>query len=85
MTLANNRQENGAETEGEQMGTPARAGGYEWRAEIATARMIKGELRSLVQKCLQRPDANLFVQMALKLGELDDIINRLDEIGRNTK
>lgn len=86
MTLANNRHDTGATSDDEPMGTPAQIGGYDWRAEIGEVRMVKAELRTMVRKALeQRCDTALLGQMALKLGELDDAINRLDEISKNTK
>jgi hypothetical protein len=84
-TLAENRQSNGNGQDDSLMSSPAQIGGYEWKNQIAEARMIKAEIRALVQKAIQHPDATLFVQISFKLSDFDDVINRLDEIGRNTK
>jgi hypothetical protein len=84
--MAKDKQETGTTSEDDGVGTPSQVGGYEWKAEIAKARMTKAELRTLVRKAIEgHCDIAMLGQMALKLGELDDVVSRLDEIGRNTK
>jgi hypothetical protein len=83
--MAKDGQETGTTSEDDGMGTPAQVGGYDWKEEITKARSIKAELRRLAHKAIDQRDGSSLVLMALKLGELDDVINRLDEISRQTK
>jgi hypothetical protein len=85
MTLAGDCQEIGKDLAGESMGTPAQIGGNEWKAVITEARFVKAEIRTLVRKALESHDLNYLTQAAFKLGDLDDVLNRLDQIGNNTK
>ena len=85
MSLADDWHSSG-ESLDEGMGTPAQVGGNEWKADIAECRVIKYDLRLLVKKLLEHGyDKNILTQMALSLGDMDDILNRLENIGRNTK
>ena len=71
------------------MSTPAQIGKYEYHAVIGNAYVVKSDLRSVLRKMMQESRDTtvkaLIGQAALELSELDEIINRLDEIGRQTK
>lgn len=84
MTLDSDWHETGQEKD-EPMTTSAQINGYEWRATLGEIRVVKAELRTMVRKSIETHDMSFMTLMALKLGEMDDLLNRLDEIGRNTK
>jgi hypothetical protein len=68
------------------MSTPAHLGGYEWKALCTEARVVKADIRRMLSRFLEHPgDATLLMQVVLKLSDLDDLVSRLEEIGRNTK
>ena len=71
------------------MSTPAQIGKNEYRAIVGNARCAKSDLRNTLRRIMQEsrePVVKALVgQAALALGELDEAINRLDEIGRNTR
>jgi hypothetical protein len=71
--------------EGEEMSTPAQIGKYEWQSVLTEARSLKAELRTLLRRTLEHYDISSLAQACLKIDELNDLINRLEEIGRNTK
>jgi hypothetical protein len=78
-------QDVGPKKDEEEMSTPAQVGKSEWMARLSEARMVKADLRRLLSSALVHFDVSALAQAALKLGELDDLIVRLEEIGRQTK
>jgi len=84
--MATNWPEKSEEKGTDQMSTPAQVIGYEWKAALAETRQAKAELRTLLRKAIEQPEnpGNL-TQAILKVGDLDDLIFRLEEVGRNTK
>jgi len=70
------------------MGTPAQVGKYEYHAQVARLRQAGGSLRMALRRILQESTSPavraLVAQAALDLSDMEDGVNRLDEIGRNT-
>lgn len=71
------------------MTTPAQIGKNEYRATITGARMANRDLRAGLRKLLGASNSPvvhaLVAQMSLALADNEDALNRLDEIGRNSK
>lgn len=71
------------------MSTPAQIGKNEYRAALAGARQAGTSLRLDLRRIMAESNSSLVRalvgQAALDLSDLDDAVNRLDEIGRNTK
>lgn len=71
------------------MTTPARIGKNEYRATITQGRMANRDLRQALRKLLSASNSPavhaLIAQMSLALADNEDALNRLDEIGRNSK
>ncbi len=68
------------------MGTPAQVGRNEYNATITQARLHLQDLRRVLKAMGQEAALRSFIgPMAMDLLELTDLINRLEEIGRNTK
>jgi hypothetical protein len=70
------------------MSTPAQIGKNEYRAALEDARSASQELRVTLKRIIQEGDSvirALVGQAAISLVELSEALNRLEEIGRNTK
>jgi hypothetical protein len=72
------------------MSTPAQIGKNEYKAEIASARQASLSVHVVLRRIMQDDASSNLVrvfvgQAALDLADIDKAINRLDEIGRNTK
>jgi hypothetical protein len=71
------------------MSTPAKIGKNEWRAAIFLGRMSNRDARQALRKLLAASNSPavhaLVAQLSLALAENDDALNRLDEVGRNSK
>lgn len=71
------------------MSTPAKIGKNEWKATISLGRMANRDARQALRKLLAVSNSPaihaLVAQLSLDLAENDDALNRLDEIGRNSK
>ncbi len=70
------------------MSTPAQLGKYEWRSQIEHARDANTEMRNLLRKIIK--DGSPLVQAyagqaALVVMDNENALNRLEEIGRNTR
>jgi hypothetical protein len=69
--------------------TPAQIGKNEYRAALALGRMANRDARHALRKLLTSSSSPaihaLVAQMSLALSENDDALNRLDEIGRNSR
>jgi len=70
------------------MSSPAQIGRNEWRSSIRTAQDANSELRALLKRIMREggPVVQALVgQAALTVMDNEHALNRLDEIGRNTK
>ena len=71
------------------MSTPAQVGKSEYNAALARAREANSETRKHLRHMLQETSSNviraLVVSILLEIGENDEAIHRLDEIGRTLK
>lgn len=71
------------------MSTPAQVGKNEYNAALARGREANREMRKVVRRIMQETSSSLIQalagQIALALGESDEAMNRLDEIGRTLK
>ena len=71
------------------MSTPAQIGKNEYKAALTKAHNAKSELRLILKRVMQETPTNLIRalvgQAALELGELDEALFRLEEIGRNSE
>jgi len=70
------------------MSSPAQMGRNEWRSSIKTAQGANAELRALLKRIMHEggPVVQALVgQAALTVMDNENALNRLDEIGRNTK
>jgi len=71
------------------MTTPAQIGKREYCATITQGRLANRDIRQALRKMLSASNSPavhaLIAQMSLALAENEDALNRLDEIGRNSK
>lgn len=71
------------------MSTPAQLGKNEWKAAVSSGRMANRDIRLALRRLLSASNSPavhaLVAQMSLALADNDDALNRLDEIGRNSK
>jgi hypothetical protein len=70
------------------MSTPAQIGKTEYRAVITDARNAGQQLRTALKQIYSEGNGlirTLVGPAAIALGDLEAAVNRLDEIGRNTK
>lgn len=71
------------------MSTPAQIGRNEYRAAVSKAREANRETRKEIRKILAETNSNLvralISNVLLALSENDDALDRLDEIGRNSR
>ncbi len=71
------------------MSTPAQIGKNEYRAAIIRGRNANREARGHLKRIVSETSSNLIRALVgnvlLALSENDEAIERLDEIGRNTK
>lgn len=68
------------------MGTPAQIGKTEYRSALDQAREANVELRQVLKRLVHENPSSLVQALAgraaLALGDNDEALNRLDEIGR---
>lgn len=70
------------------MGTPAQIGKSEWNAAIAKGRDATTQARLVLRKAMREGDMVMKAiagQVLLEIGDMDEALYRLEEIGRNTK
>lgn len=71
------------------MSTPAQIGKNEYKAALSSGRMANRSARQALRKMLSASNSPaihaLVAQLSLALSDNDDALNRLDEIGRNSK
>lgn len=71
------------------MSTPAQIGKNEWKAALSLGRMANRDARQALRRLLSASNSPaihaLVAQLSLALSESDDALNRLDEIGRNSR
>ena len=71
------------------MSTPAQIGKNEFNAALAQGRMANREIRALVKRIMRETDSNLIKALAgsisLSVGDNEEAIMRLDEIGKTSK
>jgi hypothetical protein len=71
------------------MSTPAQIGKSEYQAALAKGREANRAIRGLLKRLMQESGSNLVQaltgRIALELGDNDEALERLDEIGRNAK
>lgn len=71
------------------MSTPAQIGKNEYQAALAKGREANRAIRSMLKRLMQESGSNLVQaltgRIALELGENDEALERLDEIGRRNK
>jgi hypothetical protein len=71
------------------MSTPAQIGKNEYRAALTSGRMANRDTRQALRKLLSASNSPavhaIVAQISLSLSDNDKALNRLDEIGRNSK
>ena len=71
------------------MSTPAQIGKNEYRAALASGRMANRSMRAALRQMLNTSNSPavhaLVAQMSLAIADNEEALNRLDEIGRNSK
>jgi len=71
------------------MSTPAQIGKNEWKAALTSGRMANRDTRQALRRLLSASNSPavhaLVAQISLALSDNDDALNRLDEIGRNSR
>ena len=71
------------------MSTPAQIGKNEFNAALAQGRTANREIRALVKRIMRETDSNLIKALAgsisLSVGDNEEAITKLDEIGRTSK
>jgi len=71
------------------MSTPAKIGKNEYQAALAKGRNAQHEIRKILKRIMQESSSSLIQaltgKVALELGEIDEVLERLDEIGRTLK
>ena len=71
------------------MSTPAQIGKNEWKAAVSAGRMANRATRAALKGLLRSSNSPavhaLVAQLSLAISDNDDALNRLDEIGRNSK
>lgn len=71
------------------MSTPAQIGKNEYKAALSSGRMANRAARQALRKMLSASNSPavhaLIAQLSLAIADNDDALNRLDEIGRNSK
>lgn len=71
------------------MSTPAQIGKNEYSAALAKGQEANREIRALVRRIMQETNSSLIQalagRIALAVGDSDEVIKRLDEIGRTLK
>ena len=71
------------------MGTPAQIGKSEYKAAVTKCRNANREARCHLKRIISETNSNLIRALVgnvlLAISENDEAVERLDEIGRNTK
>lgn len=71
------------------MSTPAQIGKNEYQAALAKGRGAQREIRKILKRIMHESGSSLVQaltgKVALELGEIDEALERLDEIGKTLK
>lgn len=71
------------------MGTPAQIGKHEYGAAIVKGKNANSELRQVLKRIMNESPSHLIRalvgQASLSVGDNDEALSRLDEIGRQSK
>lgn len=71
------------------MSTPAQIGKNEYRAALASGRLANRDTRQALRKLLSASNSPavhaIVAQISMALSDNEDALNRLEEIGRNSK